>query len=124
MPETHITRRQALGAAGTGVALLFAGSRGSLVFGDDIAEAAAATCTMTPSKTEGPYFVDEKLDRSSIVDGQEGTPLALTMYVFDASADRAPVAGAQVDIWHANAYGKYSDVSQNGTVGSNWLRGY
>ena len=55
---------------------------------------------------------------------QGGTPLALTMYVFDAAGDCAPVQGAQVDIWHANAQGRYSDVAQNQTTGLNWLRGY
>lgn len=125
MSETRITRRTALGTAAGGMAFLFVGSRASLLpLGDDVAEAAAATCTMTPEKTEGPYFVDEKLNRSSIVDGQDGTPLALTMYVFDASADCAPVSGAQVDIWHANADGRYSDEAQSGTTGQTWLRGY
>src|SRR5215217_2052354 len=55
---------------------------------------------MTPEKTEGPYFVDERLNRSGIAtnaDGsgaQPGTPLALTLYVFDAEHDCAPVSGA------------------------------
>jgi protocatechuate 3,4-dioxygenase beta subunit len=132
-----VTRRTALGAAGAGgVALLFAGIKsgpaGGLLdaLGPDIAQAAAATCVMTPAKTEGPYFVDEKLNRSDIrsntSDGavQAGVPLTLRMYVFDANNDCAPVQGATVDIWHCNASGIYSDVSQNGTVGQNWLRGY
>jgi hypothetical protein len=79
---------------------------------------------MTPAKTEGPYFVDEELNRSDIREDQAGTPLVLTMYVFNADNDCAPVKGAQVDIWHANASGKYSDESANGTVGQKWLRGY
>jgi hypothetical protein len=79
---------------------------------------------MTPAKTEGPYFVDERLDRSDIRGAQDGVPLALTMYVFDAGSDCAPVAGARVDVWHANASGRYSDVSANATAGQTWLRGY
>jgi protocatechuate 3,4-dioxygenase beta subunit len=84
---------------------------------------------LTPSKTEGPYFVDEKLDRSDIrtdpADGstQAGVPLSLTMVVARADGDCAPVAGAAVDIWHANAAGKYSDVSSEGTAGRQYLRG-
>jgi protocatechuate 3,4-dioxygenase beta subunit len=132
-----LTRRGALGAAGAGgVALLFAGIRsgpaGGMLdaLGPDIAEAAAATCVMTPAKTEGPYFVDEKLNRSDIRANtsngavQAGVPLTLRMYVFDASNDCAPVRGATVDIWHANADGKYSDEAANGTQGQDWLRGY
>ena len=132
MTETDITRRQAIGAAGAGgIAFLIAGrAGGALELGDGVAQAASATCVMTPVKTEGPFFVDEKLNRSRITsnaDGsgeQAGTALALTMYVFDAAADCAPVAGAQVDIWHTNADGQYSDVAQNGTDGQDWLRGY
>jgi len=127
-----LTRRQALGAGASGVALLFAGvSRtGVLDLGPDVAQAASATCVMTPAKTEGPYFVDEKLNRSDIRTdtatgaAQAGTPLTLTMFVFDAGADCAPVQGAQVDIWHANADGRYSDIAQNGTAGQDWLRGF
>ena len=37
-----------------------------------LAEAASATCVMTPAKTEGPYFVDELLDRSDIRASKDG----------------------------------------------------
>jgi protocatechuate 3,4-dioxygenase beta subunit len=130
--EVDLTRRQMVGAAGTtGVALLFGGlvrgSGGAL--DPDVAEA-AATCVMTPAKTEGPYFVDERLNRADIRSDpttgnvQDGVKLTLKLSVFDAGDDCAPVQGAQVDIWHANAAGKYSDESANGTSGEKWLRGY
>ena len=98
------------------------------------------TCTLTPSiievestpqQTEGPYFVDEKLDRSDIrsdpFDGsvQEGIPLTLVLHVYDIDNGTCiPLKGAQVDIWHANALGVYSDVQQLGTSGKKFLRGY
>ena len=44
--------------------------------------------------------------------------------VVRADGDCAPVSGAQVDIWHANASGLYSDVAANGTTGHKYLRGY
>jgi protocatechuate 3,4-dioxygenase beta subunit len=132
-----LTRRHVLGAAGAGgVALLFAGigttSGGRLLkgFGPDVADAAATSCIMTPAKTVGPYFVDEKLNRSDVRADtstgalQAGVPLTLKMQIFDADNGCAPVQGATVDIWHANASGLYSDESANGTAGQNWLRGY
>jgi protocatechuate 3,4-dioxygenase beta subunit len=135
--EGGVTRRVALGAAGgTGVALLLAGVRASPTgrlldgLGPDVAEAAAGTCVMTPAKTVGPYFVDERLNRSDVrantSDGalQSGVPLTLRLQVFDADNGCAPVQGATVDIWHANAAGLYSDEAANGTSGQNWLRGY
>ena len=54
-------------------------------------------------------------------------PLALKINVLDA-ASGGPINGAHVDIWHANAYGLYSDEGgQPGgtsTAGQNFLRGY
>ena len=125
--SSRTTRRQAFGVAGgTGVALLFAGGLTgvSKLGGTELAEAASATCALTPNKTIGPYFKEEKLNRSDVRESQLGTDLALTLYLFDADNDCAPVSGAQVDIWHANYQGHYSDFSQEGTSGQTWLRGY
>ena len=116
-----MNRRAAIGAAGaSGVAFLIGGIRPSAggLFDEGVEQAVAATCVMTPAKTEGPYFVDEKLNRSDIRETQDGGKLALTMYVFDADNDCAPVQGATVDMWHCNASGLYSDESANGTSGS------
>src|SRR5258706_14922 len=42
-----------------------------------------------------------------------------------AGATTAPAEGATVEIWHCDAAGQYSDVSDPGfnTKGQNWLRG-
>ena len=50
-------------------------------------------------------------------------PLHLTMVVVGANAGCAPVPGAVVDIWHANAAGKYSDIASEGTSAKKFLRG-
>jgi protocatechuate 3,4-dioxygenase beta subunit len=125
--ENQMTRRTAMGAAGAaGVAFLIGGIRPSArgLSDDGVEQAVAATCTMTPAKTVGPYFVDERLNRSDVRETQDGAKLALTMFVFDADNDCTPVEGATVDIWHCNASGLYSDESANGTSGQTWLRGY
>lgn len=87
------------------------------------------SCVLTPTKDEGPYFVDERLLRSDIradpSDGalQEGAPLMLAIKVVQADGDCDPVEGVHVDIWHCNALGVYSDVAANRTVGRKFLRG-
>lgn len=90
-------------------------------------------CTIRPQQTEGPYFVDEKLNRSDIrsdpADGsvKKGVPLQLALRVSHVSGNSCePIAGAIVDIWHCDALGIYSDVSDPGfsTVGQKFLRGY
>jgi protocatechuate 3,4-dioxygenase beta subunit len=98
------------------------------------------TCTLTPSlieventpeQTEGPYFVDEMLDRSDIrsdpSDGsvQGGIPLQLIIHVYNVSNGSCiALSGAHVDIWHANSQGLYSDIQNIGTLGKKYLRGY
>jgi len=99
------------------------------------------TCKLTPSlievegapqQTEGPYFVDEMLERSDIRSDpssgmlEEGVPVDMQINVFDVNdgGDCIPLKNARVDIWHANSQGLYSDILQIGTLGKKYLRGY
>jgi hypothetical protein len=83
------------------------------------AEAAAVPdCVVRPEMTEGPYFVDEKLNRSDIrsdpSDGsvRPGVPLALAFAVSQVGTGSCvPLKGAQIDVWHCDAVGTYSDVA-------------
>jgi protocatechuate 3,4-dioxygenase beta subunit len=118
-----LSRRQALtviSAAGA-VSLVGLGRRG---------RAWAASCATTPSETEGPYWVDELLQRTDITvdpsDGsvKPGVPLQLNINVLHTDDSCAPAAGVQVDVWHCDAGGLYSDEAANGTVGKKFLRGY
>ncbi|HEY7294231.1 MAG TPA: intradiol ring-cleavage dioxygenase [Dehalococcoidia bacterium] len=93
---------------------------------------ATPTCVVTPQETEGPYFVDEQLNRSDVrsdpTSGEvkDGVPLTLQIVVSQVGADGCgPLAGAVVDIWQCDALGVYSDVNDPGfsTVGQKFLRG-
>jgi protocatechuate 3,4-dioxygenase beta subunit len=92
--------------------------------------AAAATCAPTPAETAGPFWVDERLRRSDITvdptDGsvRPGVPLRLELTVQRTDAACAPAPGVQVDVWHCDAGGRYSDEASNGTAGRKFLRGY
>lgn len=90
-------------------------------------------CVARPEQTEGPYFVDEKLDRSDIrtdpTTGAEspGLPLDLTFNVSRVAAGSCePLAGAWVDVWQCDHLGVYSDArdASFNTVGKKFLRGY
>jgi protocatechuate 3,4-dioxygenase beta subunit len=83
---------------------------------------AMGACVLSPAMTEGPFFVDEDLNRSDITAGAAGVPLLLEVSVAGARRGCAPLAGVRVDIWHANAHGEYSDVGA--TRGQKFLRGY
>jgi len=92
---------------------------------------ATPACVVTPAETEGPYFVDERLNRSDITtdpsngSAQSGMPLALTFNVARmGTSGCTALSGAQVDVWHCDASGVYSDVSAQSSVGKRFLRGY
>ncbi|MFN8487956.1 MAG: intradiol ring-cleavage dioxygenase [Caldilineaceae bacterium] len=93
----------------------------------------APACIVRPEMTEGPYFVDEQLNRFDIrtdpSDGsvREGAPLQLSFALSQVNnSGCTPLAGALVDIWHCDAAGVYSDVADPGfnTKGKKFLRGY
>ncbi len=127
-----ITRREALALIGASSAALLTGWPGP--------EGAAAardgllpSCVVRPEQTEGPYFVDERLDRSDIRSDpgggavKAGVPLRLAIKVSRIDGSRCtPLAGASVDLWHCDALGVYSDVENPGfnTIGQKFLRGF
>jgi len=136
-----LTRREVLallGAVGAGVV----GSRLKAQPTLDRAVAAFAggtewvpACVVTPAQTEGPYFVDEKLNRVDIRSDpgtgkvSAGAPLDMELRVYRvANGSCQPMAGSMVDVWQCDAMGQYSDVrDMNGlfaTSGQKFLRGH
>lgn len=128
--QRRYTRRAALGTLAALGAASFVGSR------SPVSDAAAAvSCSLAPSMTEGPFFVDEKLKRYDLTTGTtdagtlNGVPLYLNITAVSTTSGCAPIAGVQIDIWHCNANGLYSDIStgqgqSTGTRGQTFLRGY
>lgn len=95
--------------------------------------ASLPSCIVRPEVTEGPYYVQEDLNRSDIRSDTAtgtvvaGTPLVLTFNVSQVSgAGCTPMEGAQVEVWHCDAAGVYSAVSDPGfnTKNQDFLRGY
>lgn len=91
--------------------------------------AAIPSCVVRPEQTEGPFYVDEKLERSDIRSDPSsgrvspGAQLALAFNVLRVSgASCTPLAGAIVDVWQCDAAGVYSDVT--GAAGQRFLRGH
>ncbi len=98
-----------------------------------VAASSAATalpsCIVRPALTEGPYFVDEKLDRSDIRSDpatgavRPGALLTLNFLVSRVSGSACTaLSGAVVDVWHCDALGAYSDVDS--ARGQKFLRGF
>jgi protocatechuate 3,4-dioxygenase beta subunit len=108
------------------------GATGAVVLaGAAVRRALAQSCTINPSQTQGPYWVDEMLNRSDIRSDpttgvyQPGLDLRLAINVSETTGGACtPLSGVWVDVWHCNAAGVYSDVAAQGTVGQKFLRGY
>jgi protocatechuate 3,4-dioxygenase beta subunit len=142
--SSKISRRKALGLIGAAgaAALVGYGIAGQPVSKEtriddraEVRDAVSISCVVTPSQTEGPYFVDEKLNRSDIRSDptnnslKEGVPLRLKISVYRVDGvSCTPFVNALVDIWQCNVLGVYSDVlDQAGrfdTRGQKFLRGY
>jgi protocatechuate 3,4-dioxygenase beta subunit len=128
-----LTRREALALLASTGSLILLGCSGSSAGTKSRTSSASYPCVVRPEMTEGPYYVDEKLDRGDIrsdpTDGgvRPGALLALTFNVSRiASGACVPLKGAVVDVWHCDALGVYSDaVDRNfNTTGKKFLRGY
>ena len=136
---TLLTRREAVtllgGIGATGLLTLYGCSSSGRLEADTVAQAtgSTATCAVKPEMTEGPYFVDEKLDRRDIRSDtgtgavKEGTLFTLVFNVSRVQPNACtPLPDAQVDVWHCDALGVYSDAVDRSfnTRGQNWLRGF
>jgi protocatechuate 3,4-dioxygenase beta subunit len=109
-----LRRREALIAMGAGV--------GAIAGIDALwrpLEADGAGCLLQREVTEGPYYLDLDLMRRNITGNRRGAPLALTFTVVDAGTCQV-IPRAIVEIWHADADGRYSGVAG---VSGHWLRG-
>ncbi|CAM5352456.1 hypothetical protein SAVIM338S_01233 [Streptomyces avidinii] len=65
-------------------------------------------CVLTAESGAGPYYLDLDRVRSDVTEGRGGVPFRLDLTVVRVSAGCRPVAGAAVDVWHADASGVYS----------------
>jgi protocatechuate 3,4-dioxygenase beta subunit len=95
------------------------------------ANAQITTVVLTPQEEQGPFFVDEKLNRIFVIVDpsdntvQAGLPLLLNLTVSQVSNGvESPLEGAYIDIWQANAQGAYSDEASQDSSGQKYLRGY
>ena len=140
----HLSRREMLGYMSATAAAVLVGcerrqsdfantTRVSPRAGTKTGTRVPPSCVVRPEQTEGPYFVDERLNRSDIrsdpTDGsvKDGIPLQLLIRVSQIGGNGCtPLAGAMVDLWQCDALGIYSDVQDRSfdTSGKKFLRGY
>lgn len=91
--------------AGGTTATTAAAAAGAAVTADMFA--GAASCTVTPSETEGPYYIDVDLVRGDIREDRPGMRLRLAARVLDSDGC-TPVKDSLFEVWHCDAGGLYS----------------
>lgn len=87
---------------------------------------ALGTCVLIPEMAAGPFPNRDQLERRDITEGVPGRPVRLGLRVVDAAC--APIPGAVVEVWHADATGDYSSYEDGGggkdeAEGTTFLRG-
>jgi protocatechuate 3,4-dioxygenase beta subunit len=126
--EFSPTRRETLG-------LIALGAAGLMGVAPSVPAQArkVPACVVRPAQTEGPFFVDARLERSDIRSDpasravKAGVPLRLAFNVSSVGPGScAALPGAQVHVWHCDAAGSYSGVRDRSadTRGQQFLRGY
>ncbi|HJU68756.1 MAG TPA: intradiol ring-cleavage dioxygenase [Gemmatimonadaceae bacterium] len=133
---TLLSRREMIVLLGASGIAALAGCKPSREIAERRVAAGAAlpSCVVRPEQTEGPYFVDGRLDRSDIRSDPQsgaikaGAPLQIAIVISRVGNDGAciPVPGARVDLWQCDADGVYSGVRDPSfdTTGQQFLRGY
>lgn len=127
----RLTRRQTLAGLGfASGAFLFAGPAAAQLPASGLAHLLRDRTRRgaTRQAAEGPFYIDEALERIDITEGRLGLPLALDLNVVEAESGD-PLPDIRVDCWHADAAGCYSGFQGQGderaisTVGQRFLRG-
>jgi len=117
MTHRKIGRREAMTLIGAASAAAAFGCSNPVTSPSAVATTATdptssnSACAVTPTETAGPFPSITSLIRSDIREDRQGIPLTLTIKVVNSSSGCAAVAGADVEVWHADVAGNYSEYS-------------
>lgn len=103
--------KKTLASFGTIVALPVIGceKEGAVTKGNELA------CEVSPKETRGPFpnKSPSELMRANIVADRQGIALLINLKIQNQSESCSPISGAQVDIWHCDAEGYYSEYGNH-----------
>lgn len=124
--HTQLSRRAAFGAIGAAAAAVAAACGESPTSPSSTSTATTSTstnasCAVTPTETIGPYPSRTDMVRSDVRESRQGTTLTLTIKVVNVNSACAAVSGADVEIWHVDAAGDYSQYGSQ--TAATFLRG-
>lgn len=72
-------------------------------------------CEVSPKETRGPFpnKTPAELMRANIVGDRQGIALLINLKIQDQGVSCSPLSGAEVDIWHCDAEGYYSEYGNH-----------
>ena len=138
-PRSSQVTRTSVPAASTNAAAPTAGAAIAATSASATNAAAVPSCVVSPEITEGPLFVEVKLNRSDIRGNtaeakndagvvKAGIPLDLSFVVSRVGNGAcAAYQGVYIDVWHCDALGDYSAIDNTmgiNTPGQHFVRGY
>jgi len=99
--------KKTLASFGSIVALPVLAGAGSSIKADQY----APPCEVSPTETRGPFPIKSptELMRANIVADRQGVALLINLQIQKQGEQCVPLSGAQVDIWHCDAEGNYSE---------------
>ena len=85
-------------------------------------------CVRSPSETAGPFpiMTPAELVRENIIGDRSGVPLLIQFTIQNTNSNCASLEGVNVDIWHCDAKGNYSEYSgqlEGDFTNADFLRG-
>jgi protocatechuate 3,4-dioxygenase beta subunit len=77
----------------------------------DRSDEKSLACEGSPNETRGPFPIKSpaSLMRANIVADRQGIALLINLKIQDKNENCSPIPGVQVDIWHCDAEGHYSE---------------
>lgn len=110
MPQTDLNRRDLIAASLAAAGFAALAPPRALAQGADLplTPACAGHAAVTKRQTEGPYFTPSSPLKRDLRGDGGGEMLALSGFVLTPQC--RPVAGALLDLWHANAEGEYDNA--------------
>ncbi|PZV85390.1 dioxygenase-like protein [Algoriphagus aquaeductus] len=79
-------------------------------------------CDVSPKETRGPFPIKSPSDlmRANIVGDRQGIALLINLKIQSQSKSCQPLSGVDVDVWHCDAQGNYSQYGGNGLQQSDY----
>lgn len=92
---------------------------------NEVANKSSEDCEVSPKETKGPFPNKTPSDyvRENIIGDRKGIALLMTLTILDKNNACQPLSNAEVDVWHCDSQGNYSEYGRGEMTKRHFLRG-